>query len=73
MANQYILSLTNRLTFFAQLFLTNNSISHEPIDRFAESKDKEVRHKLTNFDRVFTAHKNLVHFVCKLGLRNVGI
>ena len=62
MANQYILSLTNRLTFFAQLVLTNNSISHEPIDRFAESKDKEVRHKLTNFDRVFSWNKKLELF-----------
>ena len=57
MANQYILFLTNRMTFFALLVLTNNSISHEPIDRFVESKDKEVRHKLTNFDRVFSWNK----------------
>ena len=73
MANQYILSSTNRMTFFALLFLTNNSISHEPIDRFAESKDKEVRHKLTNFDRVFSWNKNLNYFVCKLGLAKIGI
>ena len=73
MANQYILSSTNRMTFFALLVLTNNSISHEPIDRFAESKDKEVRHKLTNFDRVFSWNKNLNYFVCKLGLAKIGI
>ena len=58
-----ILFLTNRMTFFAPLVLTNNSISHEPIDRFAESKDKEVRHKLTNFDRVFSWNKKLELFL----------
>ena len=59
--------------FFVRHYLTNNSISHEPIDRFAESKNKEVQHKLTNFDRVFSWNKNLNYFVCKLGLAKIGI
>ena len=48
--------------FFAGHYLTNNSISHEPIDRFAESKDKEKGHKLINFDRVFSSNKKVGPF-----------